>query len=211
MAHSMKATPSGTGRKRISAAPTRAALSAMLLFLTLSLGNGAARAVGLGDVPSRWALFSQTGVAEAHVNSYAIGVWHPLPWRAQFRGVYVRSYAELTLARWIAEDSNSAESNHFTQVGVAPVFRLQRVDAPRGPFLDLAIGAYLITPIYQHDNKRFGSAFNFGDQIAVGTRLGRSSRYEVSLRLQHFSNGGIKEPNPGENFMQARVLIRFAG
>jgi hypothetical protein len=27
--------------------------------------------------------------------------------------------------------------------------------------------------------------------------------------LQHSSNGGIKEPNPGENFVQLRFGVRF--
>ncbi|MEP7314777.1 MAG: acyloxyacyl hydrolase [Pseudomonadota bacterium] len=181
------------------------------IFLLLALVSGTAHAAGSGDGVSRWALFGQTGWAEADVSSYAIGAWHPLPWRAQWGGTSIRSYAEVTLSRWVADDPAPAESRKFTQLGVAPVLRLQHVRAPRGLFLDVGIGAYLITPIYQHDSKRFGSAYNFGDQIAIGTRLGRTGRHEVSLRLQHFSNGGIKQPNPGENFLQARVLIRFAG
>ncbi len=185
-------------------------LSALFLVLILGSGSALAHAAGRSDGPSNWALFGQTGWAEADVSSYAIGAWHSLPWSAQIGRTSIRSYAEYTLSRWVADDLQRAESRRFTQFGVAPVLRFQHSRTPRGLFLDLGIGAYLITPIYQHDNKRFGSAYNFGDQIAVGMRLGRAGRQEVSLRLQHFSNGGIKQPNPGENFLQARVLIRFA-
>jgi len=30
-----------------------------------------------------------------------------------------------------------------------------------------------------------------------------------SLRVQHFSNAGIKEPNPGETFYKVRYAYRF--
>ncbi|HYL90521.1 MAG TPA: acyloxyacyl hydrolase, partial [Burkholderiales bacterium] len=32
----------------------------------------------------------------------------------------------------------------------------------------------------------------------------RFDRYDVSMRLQHLSNAGIKNPNPGVNFLQVR-------
>jgi hypothetical protein len=31
----------------------------------------------------------------------------------------------------------------------------------------------------------------------------------VGLRLSHVSNAGIKEPNPGENFLQLRYARSF--
>ena len=34
-------------------------------------------------------------------------------------------------------------------------------------------------------------------------------RHELALRLQHFSNAGIKHPNPGENFVQLRYAQGF--
>ena len=31
-----------------------------------------------------------------------------------------------------------------------------------------------------------------------------SPQEKLALRIQHFSNGSIKKPNPGENFIQLR-------
>jgi lipid A 3-O-deacylase len=186
---------------------------ASLLLLALLLGPLPALAQS-HDMARRlpdWEVFAQTGWAESDVSSYAIGAQHALPWRGQLLGTYWHSYSEITVARWIADEPGPADSNHFTQFGISPVVRIQYPSLMPGFFVDLGVGAYLITPIYRHNGKRFGSAYNFGDQIGFGWQLGRSRRQEVSLRIQHFSNGGIKQPNPGENFLQARFLIRLSG
>jgi lipid A 3-O-deacylase len=36
-------------------------------------------------------------------------------------------------------------------------------------------------------------------------RFGPRDRYDVGLRLQHLSNGGIRKPNPGIDFVQLRL------
>jgi hypothetical protein len=56
---------------------------------------------------------------------------------------------------------------------------------------------------------RFSTRFNFGDHLAVGLRFGPRGEHGVALRLQHFSNGGIEKPNPGEDFLQLRYLREF--
>ena len=73
----------------------------------------------------------------------------------------------------------------------------------------VGIGANYISPIYRTESKRFSTAFNFGDHAAVGRILGDHRQASVALRLQHFSNGGIDEPNPGENFTQLRYSYQF--
>jgi len=50
---------------------------------------------------------------------------------------------------------------------------------------------------------------NFGDHIALGLRLGDRQEHELQLRVEHFSNAGLRKPNPGENFGQVRYVWRF--
>jgi lipid A 3-O-deacylase len=174
----------------------------ILLLLLLS-------PAGVAQGMSKWELFGQAGWAESDVRSYAIGAQRPLPWRGRLMGATFRTYTEVTLSRWVANEPGAGRAHDFTQFGAAPVLRIQPVPSFPGLFLDLGVGAYLVTPIYQHQGKRFGSAFNFGDQIGLGLRMGRRHGHELSLRVQHFSNGGIRQPNPGENFLQARLLVRL--
>jgi len=71
------------------------------------------------------------------------------------------------------------------------------------------MGVTLMTTIYQTDRKRFSTSFNFGDHVAVGCSFGARREQELALRLEHFSNAGIKRPNPGESFVQLRYSLRF--
>ena len=42
-----------------------------------------------------------------------------------------------------------------------------------------------------------------------GRNFGARQEHELVLRVEHFSNAGIKHPNPGENFAQLRYTYRF--
>ncbi len=76
-------------------------------------------------------------------------------------------------------------------------------------FLEGGIGASITTNVYETDGKRFSTRFNFGDHVAFGVLLGKSMEHEVTMRIEHFSNAGIKHPNPGANFFQIRYSRRF--
>jgi hypothetical protein len=71
------------------------------------------------------------------------------------------------------------------------------------------VGITFTTTLYETERKRFSTSFNFGDHIAVGRNFGERREHEISLRIEHFSNAGIKHPNPGENFLQIRYSYRF--
>ena len=55
----------------------------------------------------------------------------------------------------------------------------------------------------------FGSRLNFAARLGVGRSFGEQGRHEVSLNYQHFSNAGLKRPNPGEDFLQLRYAYKF--
>ena len=46
-------------------------------------------------------------------------------------------------------------------------------------------------------------AFNFG------YRFGETRSSELAIGAEHFSNGGLKDPNPGRNFFQVRYSMAF--
>ncbi len=66
------------------------------------------------------------------------------------------------------------------------------------------IGLTLMSRIYRTDDRRFATRFNFGDHLALGFDFGAQREHDLALRLEHFSNGGIKHPNP------ARTSFRSA-
>lgn len=118
-------------------------------------------------------------------------------------------YNEALLGRWRVDGGASAFAI-VTQIGFTPTFRFWPRSLAQGWFLEAGIGVNWLTPLYRTCEKRFSTEFNFGDHIAVGHRsvpLG----WEWSLRGQHFSNAGIREPNPGANFVQLRLVVPLGG
>lgn len=165
-----------------------------------------------GGRPDWWPqqLFVQAG--DSHESRSAVaGVGWDSGWRAQALGGHWTLYTELAAGRWVRDHDARRDPTAdawFTQVGVAPVLRWQS-DEGRGWFLEGAIGLNLISPVYQRQSKRFSTSFNFGDHLAAGYRFGERGQHEIALRIEHFSNAGLRLPNPGENFRQLRYAWRL--
>jgi hypothetical protein len=151
--------------------------------------------------------FFVQGGAWTRVHSATAGLTWDWGWQRQYRFGTLTGYTELALGRWQTHGTTS--NRGFTQLGVTPVFRLYPGGVAAGWFAEMAIGANFISPVYHNSTRHFSTSFNFGDQLAVGRRFGAQASHELALRFQHFSNGGIKHPNPGENFVQVRYVHRF--
>jgi lipid A 3-O-deacylase len=117
-------------------------------------------------------------------------------------GWHLGGYWDAQLGAWKGR-------NQLVDVGITPVFRFQESSPGRiSPYLEAAIGFHLLSK-KRIDSRRFGSAFQFGDHVGAGLRFGTRGRYDLSLRYQHLSNGGIRKPNPGINFTQLRFQLHF--
>src|SRR5262245_30208414 len=125
-------------------------------------------------------------------------------WQFGERG-RVSGYNEISIGHWSAD--NGGGSAVVTQIGFTPTFRYWPGGQNTGWFGELGIGVNVLTPVYRTREKEFSTAFNFGDHVAVGYRPDSMKGWEWSVRLQHFSNAGIDQPNPGENFVQLRLLM----
>lgn len=153
--------------------------------------------------------FVQAGVAE-DAQALVVGAIWKTEWAEPFGGGDLSVYWEVSLGRWFADqaDGSGSDSAWVTQIGATPVLRWTSRASVHW-FVEGGIGANFLLPIYRSSDKRFSTSFNFGDHIAVGARFGEYDRHELALRIQHFSNAGIKHPNPGENFLQLRYAFHF--
>jgi hypothetical protein len=109
---------------------------------------------------------------------------------------------------WDAQIGQWHGASHITDIGVTPVFRLQK-NAGYGPYLEGAIGFHYLSGKNISTSKQFSTNFQFGDHIGAGFRFGEKGQYDLGLRLQHLSNAGIKHPNPGINFAILRFQYNF--
>ena len=118
----------------------------------------------------------------------------------QSNGTHVGGYWDLTLSRWRWASSRSATQTdqYLNDLGITPVLRLQS-DSQKGFYAEVGIGAHLLSSdFYDTDGERFSTRFQFGDHFGLGYVM--QNGVDLSLKIQHFSNGGIKQPNPGVLF-----------
>jgi lipid A 3-O-deacylase len=107
----------------------------------------------------------------------------------------IHPYIEVSVAHWHTEKSDLYDT------AITPVFRYAR--SPHdGPYVEAAIGLHILSGTHLQENVSLSTRFQFGDHIGVGVRRGH---YDVGLRLQHLSNAGLRNPNPGVNFLQLRL------
>jgi lipid A 3-O-deacylase len=124
--------------------------------------------------------------------------WESRWW--QSNGTHIGGSWDATLMQWHSnryQDLSGATQN-ITAVGITPIFRFQR-DTMKGAYVEAGIGAHYFSDIYDNNRRRFSTHFQFGDHIGVGYVFGNG--VDLSLKIQHFSNGGIKQPNNGANFL----------
>jgi len=100
---------------------------------------------------------------------------------------------------WDAAGGNwESDTGSLTEASLTPTFRYGH---ERGPYLDGGIGFHVLSETRISSVVEFSTRFQFGDHLGAGYRFGR---YDLSARIQHLSNAGIKNPNPGINFLQLR-------
>lgn len=152
------------------------------------------------------AAFAQLGVAH-EVSAVSAGALWGLPLAAW--GPRWSAYVEASISRWQSRSEQPSQTGVLTQLALVSVLRY-RFDEGRSPwFAEGGIGATVTSSIYRGHDSRFSTSFNFGDHVGVGSSFGAGWKSEIALRVEHFSNAGIKHPNPGKNFIELRYVHYF--
>jgi hypothetical protein len=121
---------------------------------------------------------------------------------------FVGGYWDATLTQWRnnAYQGVPGATQNITDVGFTPVFRWQQ-SSKKGLYAEAGIGVHLFSHVYNNNGRRFSTAFQFGDHLGAGYVF--ANGLDVGLKVQHFSNGAIKHPNPGANLAVVRVAYPF--
>jgi lipid A 3-O-deacylase len=152
--------------------------------------DGVSFEVGSGNGAEMWRL----GITKNWDRKWlAMGNWH------------LGGYWEAQIGQWSGSDTRT-----INDLGLTPVFRFQQTEPSKiSPYVEAGVGAHVITPTMLDDSRHFGGAFQFGDLVGTGARFGEHGRYDLGLRFEHLSNGGIKKPNNGINFTQLRFVYHL--
>ena len=114
---------------------------------------------------------------------------------------------EAHLAYWRA--SLGDNRNVVWEGGVTPIVRFIEDSGAIRPFVEAGVGVRLLSHPTVVEHYSLSTAFQFSPMIGVGAQFGSHQQYQVGFRLQHLSNAGIKDPNPGINFSQLYLRYNF--
>lgn len=123
-------------------------------------------------------------------------------------GAQLSAYWNLSAGSWRLTRYQGVGGRHqrMGDIGITPVFRYG-ASGRNGPYVEAAIGIHLLSDLYDNGGHKLATRFQFGDHLALGYRFEQG--WDASLKLQHFSNGGIKHPNGGVNFLVLRLAKPF--
>jgi hypothetical protein len=129
------------------------------------------------------------------------------PWPIHYEGDNWTTYWQGELGEWWTKK----DGEHYTsstEIALGPVARYF-LNERHSLYAEGVANIGFIGPRYWRDSEQEGTAFDFGGAMAFGYRFGPSFGSEISLRAEHFSNGGLRDPNPGRNFFQIRYAFSF--
>jgi lipid A 3-O-deacylase len=147
--------------------------------------------------------------AGSKVNMVRAGVqsdWD-VRWLAS-NGRHLSGYWDATVSYWRGDEHRGipGQRQHIGSIGFTPVFRYQR-DDKLGWYAEAGIGLNLLSQTYNNHDDRLSTAFQFGDHVGLGYVM--RNKWELGLKYQHFSNGSIKKPNTGVDFLILKASYRF--
>lgn len=121
---------------------------------------------------------------------------------------HVAAYWDMTLASWRGDAyrDRRGDRQRLWDIGLTPVFRYQRHDG-RGWYGEAGIGVHYLTQVWNNGGKALSTHFQFGDHVGVGYLF--SNDVDVTVKFQHYSNGGFKKPNDGANFVILKAGYPF--
>lgn len=121
---------------------------------------------------------------------------------------HLGAYWDLSFARWRGDAYRNVDGarQHFWDIGLTPVFRYRRNDG-LGWYAEAGVGVHYLSDLYDNNGSQLSTRFQFGDHAGGGYVF--ANGWDLGLKVQHFSNGSIKAPNAGVNFIVFRAAYRF--
>ncbi|QGZ43105.1 acyloxyacyl hydrolase [Pseudoduganella flava] len=121
---------------------------------------------------------------------------------------HLTGYWDASIGGWELRQTRNVpgDKSHIVDIGFTPVLRWENKNK-LGLYGEIGIGAHVLSHHYDNNDDGLSTAFQFGDHIGVGYVFNKN--WEVALKMQHFSNGGIKKPNSGVDYGVIKLAYRF--
>lgn len=171
------------------------------------MGSAAAQEPAVSELATR-SVYVQAGVAREDTQAWIVGTTVPWKqWSAPWAGGALRGHWDLYLGQWAADGATGR--THSTVLGAGAALQWRPAQGHSPWFIEAGTGLNYAKPRFITATKEMGTRLNFASHLAVGYQHGAQQEHEWQLRIQHSSNGSLKKPNPGQNFLQLRYARHF--
>lgn len=114
---------------------------------------------------------------------------------------------ETSVNFWEYGKENTHDSNFV--LAVSPVLKKTFCNCLIGRLYgEFGIGVSFIDDT-RFAGKNVSTHYQFEDRIGIGYEFGKDLRYKIALRYFHYSNGGLKKPNPGLDFISLSFMYKI--
>lgn len=161
------------------------------------------------NLDARPAWYLQVGQGESSTHAVVVGT--TMPWKHtgwQWGSGQVRGHWDAWAGGWSNKDLANDRLN-TPALGIGPSLRWRAAQGAAPWFIEAGTAVMVTGKRLVSSNQRMGTRWNFATHIGVGMNFGANQAHELSLRVQHASNAGIKSPNPGLNLVQLRYARAF--
>ncbi len=123
-------------------------------------------------------------------------------------GTHLSGYWDASFGAWRGDQYRNIPGQHqnLVDVGLTPVFRFENSNK-KGWYYEGGIGVHMLSKLYDNDDNRLSTHFQFGDHLGIGYVF--DNKWELAAKIQHFSNGGYKKPNSGVNYAVVKLAYHF--
>ncbi len=146
------------------------------------------------------AVFVDAGASSRGAQVVGLGARWPSGWQAQALGGKLGLALEVGVHAWSVRQ-DTGDRQRSVQFTATPVIRWRGQDGASPWFIEVGIGLSYHDKAYGVKSAHQSTRWNFNDVIGVGRHIGQ---HELGLRLTHFSNAGLRKPNPGDSSVSLR-------
>lgn len=156
-------------------------------------------------------VYLQAGGSRRDARVAGVGLRWNSAWPTHRWGISWSGALDFTVSGWSAPvTAGGSQREHTAHWALVPIVRWQPHEGRSPWFAEAGLGLSLHHHRYRAEGQEQSSRWNFQEVVGVGRQLGDGEGHaQVSLRLSHFSNGGLRRPNPGETWWTVRWSHAF--
>lgn len=116
-------------------------------------------------------------------------------------------YFETSVNFWEYGETNERDTNFVWAISPVIQYPIGSINQKK-MFVEFGIGLSMLVDT-NFAGKDVGGHFQFEDRLGLMMKFGTNDEHQVALRYFHYSNGGLKSPNPGLDYIALSYLRYF--